>query len=38
MSIRSYLMSIRTYFLEVKAMKALDYSILSSTDIKNAWN
>jgi len=33
-----YLMSIRSYFLEVKAVEALNCSISSSTDIKNAWN
>lgn len=33
-----YLMSTSSYFLEVKSVEALDYSISSSTDIKNKWN
>ena len=33
-----YLMSISSYFLEVKSAEVSDYSISYITDIKNAWN
>ena len=33
-----FLMCITSYFLEIKAAEALDYFLLSITDIKNAWS